>query len=258
MKRILFTICTLWALQASAQYNPTIRSARPGQSVGPFTTGKNVFQVQTGLTYNQFGFDNSELSANSFVYLASLRYGILEKLEIRSAFGLSRNSYDYESLGSDQYGGLSLWNVGARYNILNGGGTNKPSLGIQADVRLTAVDEDYAADNLAPRIMLIYGQQIAEKLALTSNWAVVWSGNDTSPAGTYTLNLSFPLAQKWGGFIENYGVFGNGDLDNRWNTGVSYLVTNDFLLDLATGFGKNDGAYDWFVDAGVSWRVKFK
>jgi hypothetical protein len=36
------------------QYNTTIRWARPGQSFGPFTTGKNILQIQTGITYDSF------------------------------------------------------------------------------------------------------------------------------------------------------------------------------------------------------------
>lgn len=237
-----------------AQYNATIRSARPGQSVGPFTTGQHVFQIQTGGTYNGFSVGEANLSGTNYTYLASLRYGLLERFEIRSAFALS---HDKTSLSDAGYGGLSMWNAGVRYNVLDGKGT-KPSIGVQADTRFTFIDEDYRADNLAPRLMLIHSQGLTDKLGLTTNWAVAWTGNNTDPAFNYTVNLSFPLAEKVGGFIENYGTVFGGDFDTRWDTGLSYLVNNDFLLDMSVGYGKNDGISDWFVDAGVSWRVKLK
>jgi len=251
---ILFFLFSVCIHQATAQYNPTIRSARPGQSVGPFTVGQNVFQVQTGGTCSGFALDNSNVSGKNFTYLASLRFGLLEKLEIRSAFALRHDSNSASDVG---YGGLSLWNAGLRYNLLDGHG-DKPSLGIQADTRFTAVDADYRSANLAPRIMLIHGQKLTEKIGLTTNWAVAWTGNNTDPAFNYTCNISFPLGAKVGSFIENYGTVFGGDFDTRWDTGLSYLVNNDFLLDMSVGYGKNDGVADWFVDAGVSWRVKFK
>ncbi|CAD5253764.1 MULTISPECIES: transporter [unclassified Imperialibacter] len=249
---LMLVLSCLSIPKAAAQYNPTIRSARPGQSVGPFTTGKNVFQVQTGGTYNAYSVGNTDVTGTNYTYLASLRYGILERLEIRSAFALR---HDKTSVSDLTAGGLGMWNAGIRYNLLDGHG-EKPSLGIQADARFTAVDEDYKAANLAPRIMLIHGQRLTDKLGLTTNWAVAWTGNNTDPAFNYTVNLSFPLAEKVGSFIENYGTVFNGDFDNRWNTGLSYLVNNDFLLDMSVGYGKNDGVSDWFVDAGVSWRIK--
>lgn len=77
--------------QAFSQYHPTIRTARPGQSFGPFATGKGVFQVQTG-----FNFKNAELNTmnedlDGFNYLLSLRYGVTETFEIRSAFQFNRD-----------------------------------------------------------------------------------------------------------------------------------------------------------------------
>jgi hypothetical protein len=119
------------------------------------------------------------------------------------------------------------------------------------------VDEDYKAANLAPRIMLIHAQKLTDKLGLTTNWVVAWTGNNTDPAFNYTLNLSFPLGEKLGSFIENYGTVFYGDFDNKWDTGLSYLINDNFLLDMSVGYGKNDGVSSWFADAGVSWRIKF-
>lgn len=48
----LLTICSISTF-LSAQFNPTIRTGRPGQSIGPYTVGREVFQVQTGMGYKQ-------------------------------------------------------------------------------------------------------------------------------------------------------------------------------------------------------------
>ena len=36
---------------ASAQFNETIRTGRPGQAIGPFAVGAHVVQLQTGVEY---------------------------------------------------------------------------------------------------------------------------------------------------------------------------------------------------------------
>lgn len=47
-------------VSACGQYNETIRSRRPGIAIGPFTVGKGVFQIQTGVDY----FTTNDRSSN--------------------------------------------------------------------------------------------------------------------------------------------------------------------------------------------------
>lgn len=256
--RLTFTLL-LFTLANSifAQYNETIRTARPGQAVGPFTTGKYVFQVQSGFTYSDFKDSDLNQNGNSFDFFNMLRYGLLENFELRSAFGFNSSEVNFDDNLSSEAGGLSIWSVGVRYNIVSGEGY-KPSFGFQTDVRLNWVGEDFKSEDLAPRFMLIHSQQLSETFGLTTNWALSWNGNDNSTVGVYVINISFPLSDKLGSFIENYGTLSNGELTHRWDTGLGYIVNNDLLLDCSVGYGKNDGLSDWFVDAGISWRVKVK
>lgn len=253
----VLTITLLLSSSAFAQYNETIRTARPGQAFGPFTTGKYVFQVQTGLTYSGFDDGNFDQEGNSTDYFLALRYGLLENFELRSAFGINSSETTLGDNSTIDASGLSAWIVGIRYNIVSGEGY-KPSFGFQTDLRLNWVGEDYKSQDLAPRFMLIHSQQLSETFGLTTNWALSWNGNDNSTTGTYVINISFPISEKLGSFIENYGSISNGELTNRWDTGLGYLVNNDLLLDCSVGYGKNDGLSDWFIDAGFSWRVKTK
>lgn len=256
MKKTLLTIAVVLISKfVFAQYNETIRTARPGQAVGPFTTGKYVFQIQTGFTYGNF--NGVSRSGENVEYGASLRYGISERVEVRSAFRLRSDNVEVSEVMNSQFGGLSFWNVGLRVNILNGKGSG-PSLGVQTDVRLTTVNKNYKTEHVAPRLMLIYAQKLSNTFKITANMGVSGNGNNATPVGSYVINISFPLGNKLGGFVENYGGIFEKDFDNRWDTGISYLVNNNFQLDLSTGYGKNEGQSDWFIDGGVSWRFKLK
>ena len=242
---------------AYGQYNETIRTARPGQAVGPFTTGKYVIQIQSGYTFSDYENNITSESGDFSEYTTSLRYGLTERIEIRSAFKLRSDKVKLNNAPNEHFRGLSFWNVGIRYNLITGSGF-KPSLGIQADAKLTAINEAYKAENLAPRFILIHGQRLSKTFRLTTNWALTWTGNNGDVKGNYVINIAFPISEKIGGFIENYGEVFRGDLDSRWDTGLSYLANNDLQFDVSGGFGKNDGLNDWFIDAGVSWRIKLK
>ncbi|MEO1100066.1 MAG: transporter [Bacteroidota bacterium] len=240
-----------------SQYSETINTSRPGQAVIPFTTGKYVFQVQSGMTYSDF--DDSDLTTdgNSADFFTLLRYGLMENFELRSAFGFNSSEVNFENNTSADASGFSVWNVGIRYNIVSGEGY-KPSFGFQTGVGLNWVGEDFKAEDLAPKFTLIHSQQLSKVFGLTTNWALNWNGNDNSTTGSYVINISFPLGDRLGSFVENYGTISNGSIDHRWDTGLGYLANNNLMFDCSVGYGKNDGLSDWFIDAGVSWRVKVK
>ena len=256
MNKIIWTILMLLISHLTmAQFNETIRTARPGQAVGPFTTGKNVFQIQSGIAVGGYDHEFVNGLGDNLEHTTSLRFGILENFEIRSAFRIRQDKISVSEI-EDRFGGLSFWNVGVRYNVLVGEGYS-PSFGLQTDVKLTWVDQAYQSKRIGPRIMLIHGQKLSETFRLTSNWSVSWNGNNNTPKAAYVINVSFPIAPNLGCFVESYGDIVNNDFDVRWDIGLGYLVNNDFQLDLSTGFGRNDGFNDWFIDGGVSWRMKF-
>jgi len=253
MKIILLLIFTISNQLVIAQYNTTIRSARPGQSFGPFTTGQNIFQVQTGATFDNFNHKISDFSGNGFGYLMSLRYGLEEAFEIRAAFA-TRSDNSISNGNETKIGGLSAVVTGVRYNIKNGKG-QKASYAVQTDVRLNIVDEDYNPNDIAPRIILLHGQKLSDKLGLTTNWGLSWNGNNSAPRGFYVVNLSFPISDKFGSFIETYGGVVRDDFTIFFDTGLSYLVNNDFQLDISAGYGSNNNITNSFIDAGISWRT---
>ena len=80
--------------------------------------------------------------------------------------------------------------------------------------------------------------------------------------GGYVVNLSFPITEKLGGFVETYGnynpnQYGEDDFSILFDGGLAYLLNPDLQFDVSTGVGDNDGVNSWFVDLGVSWRIRF-
>lgn len=255
LKLISVLSLLLLCFSAKAQYNETIRTARPGKSVGPFTTGKSIFQIQSGLNILTLDNDEADLSGNVVTQLNSLRYGVSERFEIRSAFSYSNQSIE---IGDSEINssGINFWNVGLRANLIDNAASGKPSLGIQGDVGLKTVSSDYEQEYLSPRLILILGMRLYKSVTLTSNLGTQWSGSTGKQLTLYTLNLSFALTEKLRGFVENYGTFQESELTTRFDTGIGYLINKDLAMDISAGYGDNNNQTDYFVDFGFSYRIK--
>lgn len=239
-----------------AQFNETIRTGRPGQSIGPFAVGRNVLQIQSGLDF--FGAEHltPQTSSDGFVSNNVIRFGITRRLEVSSLIDYRSETVMPPSMVQETMG-LSAFDLGGRYLLYEGHGT-KLSIGLQVRFRLPVLSDDYQIDHVAPRFTLATSQQLTKTLTLFTNWGGSWDGISNRMSGFYTVNISFPIAGKFGGFIESYGGLTDNDFDNRFDTGVAFMMNNNLQLDVFGGPGFNDGVRDFFVSIGFSWRARLK
>jgi len=258
MSQLLKVFLLIFGLTLSfvsyGQYNETIRSGRPGQSIGPFTVGKGIFQIQTGM--DVFGYEKKSagIEGDGFLNNTVLRYGVAERWEISALADYKVETWKSGGFEQD-LSGLSAFDIGGRYHIYSGEGLI-PSVGFQLRFRLPVLSEDYEIDHVAPRFIIVTNQKLSETFTLFTNWGGSWNGINSTGTGFYTLNLAFPISGKLGGFVENYGSLTDGNFDSRFDAGLSYLVTNDLQLDILGGPGSNDGVKDFFLSVGLSWRTK--
>lgn len=251
---LVFLLSFLTADVAYSQYNETIRSGRPGQSIGPFTVGTGIFQIQSGIDINGFKAESTGVKGNGFIFDNVFRYGIAERWEVSALV-----DYAHETItmnGSEtSLNGLAAFDLGGRYHLYTGKGL-VPSLGLQARFRIPVLSDDYKISNAVPRFLIVTSQRLSDTFTLVTNWGGRWNGNDTPGTAFYTINVSFPIAGPLSGFIENYGNLTDGDFDTRFDGGFAYLCNNDLQLDVLGGAGNNDDVSDYFVSVGVSWRTK--
>ncbi len=240
---------------AIAQYGDNIRTARPGQAIGAFTLGKNVFQMQTGFnnTYLRIpGLGISErkvLSQNTV-----LRLGISEHFELSSVINWSSRRTDINGSQSS-IGGISATQFGARYNFTSNDGL-LPTLGLQYRAFLKLQSESFRTNDIGSRFILSTGNKITDYLNLTTNWILHFDGFDSNPDFGYVINTSISLSKKWSTFVEVFGSF--DPLYFHFDTGIGYLVNKDFQLDISAGYFDVNSASDFFYDFGMSWRFDWR
>ena len=234
------------------QFNETINSGRPGQSIGACTIGKKVIQIQSGISFNKV--DEGMNEYNSFAENTLLRVGILEYFELRGGIRWQSDKIKMSGIEEIQKG-ISSTEIGGRINILESNGA-KPAIGIQGSILLKAQSEDFKREKLGSNFILATENNLTNWLSLGTNWGVTWSGNNSEPESFYALSFSFGISEKFGGFCEVYGSL--DDFRVNYDTGFSLLVNKDLQFDFSGGWQGDNDVSDWFLDFGVSWRLDWR
>ncbi|NND93625.1 MAG: hypothetical protein HKN45_02105 [Flavobacteriales bacterium] len=240
--RITFLLIIISSVKGYGQSAETIRSGRPGQSIGPFSIGQSIFQVQSGFFFNQIG--SSSLGRDVVGNNSVLRFGLSELIEISAVFDYSKSYIEDPRLPDPSNTSLQL---GGRYHLLDQQGI-VPNLALQSRVGFYN-EGDFELSTVS---IIATSHSFGDFYTFFSNWKMITrEGDDAQYA--YTANLSRTLSDKVGVFAEIYGSL--SDFEVNYDAGFSYLVNDDLQLDLSAGIQDGNLTDDWFIDLGVSWRL---
>ncbi len=237
---------------ADAQYNETIRTGRPGQSIGPWAVGAHVLQVQAGMQYGGSTDGSTDHDQNYLEPGMVLRYGLGRTFEVNTAWAWQdqRNTFGKKEF---DVSGLSASSLGFRVNMIDGA-AGGPALGFQLWMKLPLESDVSKAEELAPTGILIASFPFSERLTCLTNLGVNYDGLSPRADGIYVVNMTYGLSGRWSTFVENYGSFGSG-FETRWDAGLAFQATNNLQWDLYGGWGENEEVQDFFVNAGISYRI---
>lgn len=258
MRYFLLLFLSVLPLMSQAQYAENIRSGRPGASIGPFTVGKQIFQIQTGGNFAKISYDYYTVSTSHVPVV--MRFGLWERIEVNGLLAYSKLSQRGENTVTDHNEGLSAAQIGVRVNILDGRGSGL-SMGLQSRLKLNVLSEEFDHDRAAVNIILAMSHPLGKKLGVTANLGVDTPGDHASnpyggkPTGLYTLNFGASLSKKILAFVETFGTYRQQEWNTQFDTGLAYLVSPDLQLDASVGYGKNQGVENTFIDFGLSWRA---
>lgn len=259
---LLLFLVLFGCTSAMAQFGETIQSGRPGQAIGPFTTGARVLQFQAGVDHAAFKTNMPFIKTTGRTINSDLlvRYGITERFEMSAGLMYKNDkvtdaSFFGESSTTNE--GVSEFSVRLRSNVYVGKGAI-PSAGFQFNMALPAVSEDFRPMQIAPKITAMTGQRFGKLVGLTTNWGAVWDGKSEIPEAFYVLNLGVDITDFMGIFIEHYADMGKNSWNGNVDGGFAFLVTPNLQLDVLGGYGPFNVQDDWFVSTGISYRIRFK
>ena len=112
---------------------------------------------------------------------------------------------------------------------------------------------DFKAEENSGKLVYILGSSFNEKLSYTANLGINFTDNLSLANTFYVFNITYSINNKIGLFAENFGALFTSNYQFNYDTGVYYLLNNNFQLD--TVIGDNNG---FFIGAGFTWRVQPK
>jgi hypothetical protein len=187
--------------------------------------------------------------------VVALRYGLLERLELRAASPLY-NQIDVQETEESGGGDVEL---GAKVHAITGG-NGRPDLSLIGSVILPVGDESFTVseDREAFAANAVAGGAIGERMS----WIGVVGGT-WLPDGDegYTANanlvayLGRSLSDRVSGYVEAEWFPSEGPSDPVLaGIGLAFLPIPTLQLDASVDRGLNDDALDWLFGVGVSVR----
>lgn len=249
MKKIVVT-CMLYHLcfySANSQEKKPLETDRPDQTETPSLVPKGMIQVETG-----FSIQKENAFSNSYLLPSVLwKYGINENFELRLITELA-----IEKTSITTVMGMNPILIGFKIKISEEDGI-VPKMSLISHISLPNVaSSNFKTEFYAPEFRFAMQHTLSEKISLSYNLGAEWNGFDAEPTFIYTTAIGYSISDKFGTFFE---IFGFAPQENKANhnfdCGITYLINDNFMLDLSGGLGITKNAPDNFYAIGFSFRL---
>jgi hypothetical protein len=246
MKLKIFSILLLISVTCYSQKIEPIQADRPDQTETPAIVPKEMFQVETGFTFQKNESHSQTLSLPSTLW----KYGVNENFELRLI-----TEFVAEKINDEKLSGYTPVLLGFKVSLCEEKGII-PKTSFIGHISLpNAASSKYKTDFSAPEFRFTMQHTLAEKLSLGYNLGCEWDGVTPAPTYIYTLTTGFAVTEKLGSYIELFGFAPQDDSANHnLDGGVTYLINNNFMVDLSSGVGLTDNAPDYYFAFGFSFR----
>jgi len=243
-------VILLILLISSSIYSQTIepiQADRPDQTETPAIVPKGMFQVETGFTFQK----NDAISKSFSLPTTLWKYGVNENFELRLI-----TEFLSEEIENEKINGLAPIYVGFKVKLAEEKGII-PKTSFIAHIGLpNAASTRYKTDYFAPEFRFAMQHTLSEKFSLSYNFGTEWDGFSAEPTFLYTLTTGYAINSKFGSYVEVYGFAPqNNRANHNLDGGITYLINNNFMVDLSSSFGITDNAQDHYIAFGFSFRI---
>lgn len=252
LRSLLVWLC----IGAAAARAEPIDANRPGQANPPTVVAPGVLQIESGLQLTRETGRGPDVSVLTLP-APELRLGLFRGVELQlAAAGFVRK---WQERGRNRSGGSDLA-VDLRTVLWEQAGW-RPAAALDLGLSFPTGSDFVTSNGVDPEGELLLGWDFARVWNFTGNLAF---SSETQGKGDSTrhfvfspeLALSRSLGARLGAFVEYFADFEESASDqHNLDGGLTWLVSDDLQLDLSAGVGLNDAAPDFFVAAGVSWRL---
>ena len=230
-----------------AQKIEPIQADRPDQTETPAIVPKGMFQVESGFTFQK----NDNFSNTNSLPSALWKYGINENFELRLI-----TEFLCEKINDELFSGLNPILIGCKIKISDEKGI-MPKTSFIGHISIPKLaTSEFKADFFAPKFRFVMQHSLTEKLSLSYNLGAEWDGFSPEPTFIYTLTSGYMISQKLGFYAEFFGFAPqNQTAYHSFDGGFTYLINNNFMVDLSSGIGLTSNAPKHYFAIGFSFRI---
>ena len=274
-KLVFFSIIFCFSISNFAQFTDQINSNRPGESMGAFSVGKNVFQAEAGVYYINEKHDVVNYEAQGFGLEIAARGGLFfEQLELILDSKVQMDQYTTPNSQSNRSGFRKII-LGAKYliydpfkkgpskpNIYSWKANNKfswrqfiPAISAYAGANYV-MENDYSIPKeatISPKVMIIAQNHFKSGLVLVTNIIADKISSENASFG-YVVTLTKGINDTWSAFIENKGIKGDYYSDGIFTLGATHLLKSNIQIDASISKNIKNTPALLYGGLGVSWR----
>ncbi len=229
---------------------------RPDQTESSVTVPKNALQIESGFML-EMEETNLSKSNNWGLGTTLLRYGVWDNFELRIGSFYQTSNITIKGTDADSsFQGFGPLIAGFKVYVVEEQGI-RPEISIMADITMRHVGHEEISPTYSyPTAKILASHTLSPKFSMGYNAGFAYNGENADGFFVYSYVIGYSITEKLGSFAEVYGNFDNGDLPNhKVDGGLTYLVADNFQLDISAGMGFDDVIDKNFVSMGFSWRI---
>lgn len=224
---------------------------RPDATESSSITPRGFLQIETGGFYESF--EENSIKTETFTYNTTLlRLGLLNNLELRLGWNVLEQKTSNLNAVLSGFGPLLL---GAKIAIME---AQKwlPKIALIGHLQLPFLaGTDYKTETTGTDFRFAFAHMLSESSSLSYNLGAQWSNDSSEAAYIYTISYGYSINDTIGWYVEFYGDFPeNSKANHFWDSGFTYLLSNNFQLDATVGTSITRGQ-DIVLSVGISYRI---
>jgi len=262
MKKLVFILLAGMGVDVvNAQENTLVEpliTDRPDANESATALPKGILQIETGAFYESY--DEQNINKDVFTFNTTLiRYGIINNVELRLGWDFKEESVKHQLNSLNEISrGFSPLLLGFKTTLSQENGW-RPEIGFLGHLYLPFLaSKDYKPETTGADFVLAFNHTLSDRSSLGYNIGAERKDDSSEIAYIYTVAYGFEFTKQLGVYAE---VFGNlpentaGSL--LWNSGLTYLISNDLQIDTSVGRSITKGQ-DLLLSAGLSVRIPTK
>lgn len=227
-----------------------IGTDRPTHSESASLVPKGYFQMENG-----FSIEDTD-PGFLYTYPPTLwKVGVNDNFEVR----VFTKYINIQHEPNPDVDGLLPVQVGFKAKLLDSKGII-PRVAFLGHLSLPGIaSKQFATTYFAPSMRLAFQNTITDMFSVSYNVGTQWNGEDPRPTFLYAFTARASVFEGLGAYLEVYGDVPQqreDDFRHRLGGGLTYLVSNEVLVDVSGGIGLSDNAPERYIAVGLSYRFK--